>query len=45
FSRSFTIPEDADPEKVSAEFKEGVLHVHIPKSDRAKPKSIAVKVS
>ncbi|WNM62154.1 Hsp20/alpha crystallin family protein [Candidatus Nitrospira neomarina] len=45
FSRSFTIPEDADPEKVSAEFKEGVLHVHLPKSDRAKPKSIAVKVS
>lgn len=45
FSRSFTIPEDADPEKVSAEFKEGVLHVHLPKSDRAKAKSIAVKVS
>ncbi len=45
FSRSFTIPEDADPEKVSAEFKEGVLHIHLPKSDRAKPKSIAVKVS
>jgi HSP20 family protein len=45
FSRSFTIPEDADPEKVSAEFKEGVLQVRLPKSDRAKPKSIAVKVS
>ena len=45
FSRSFTIPEDADPEKVSAEFKEGVLQIHLPKSDRAKPKSIAVKVS
>ncbi len=45
FSRSFTIPEDADPEKVSAEFKEGELHVHLPKGDRAKPKSIAVKVS
>jgi HSP20 family protein len=45
FSRSFTIPEDADPDKVSAEFKEGVLQVHIPKSERAKPKSIEVKVS
>jgi HSP20 family protein len=45
FSRSFTIPEDADPDKVSADFKEGVLHVHIPKSERAKPKSIEVKVS
>lgn len=45
FSRSFTIPEDADPEKVSADFQNGLLHVHIPKSERAKPKSIEVKVS
>ncbi len=45
FSRSFTIPEDADPEKVSAEFENGLLRVHIPKTERAKPKSIEVKVS
>ena len=45
FLRSFTIPEDADPEKVSAEFENGLLRVHIPKTERSKPKSIEVKVS
>ena len=45
FLRGFTIPEDADPEKVSAEFENGLLRVHIPKTERSKPKSIEVKVS
>jgi HSP20 family protein len=44
FLRSFTLPEDADGAKVSAEFKDGVLKVHLPKSEKAKPKSIEVKV-
>lgn len=44
FERSFTVPEDADGTKVSAEFKEGVLKVHLPKSPVAKPKAIEVKV-
>lgn len=44
FSRSFTLPEDADPTKVNAEFKDGVLNVHLAKSEKAKPKSIEVKV-
>ena len=43
FARSFTLPEDADGEKVAAEFKDGVLKVHLPKSEQAKPKSIEVK--
>ncbi len=45
FVRSFTIPDDADAEQVSAEFKEGLLRVHLLKTERAKPKSIEVKVS
>lgn len=45
FVRSFTLPEDADGTKVAAEFKDGVLQVHLPKSEKAKPKSIEVKVS
>ena len=45
FMRSFTLPEDADGNKVSAEYKDGVLKVHLPKSEKAKPKSIEVKVS
>ena len=44
FARSFTLPEDADGNKVAAEFKDGVLKVHLPKSERAKPKSIEVKI-
>ena len=45
FMRSFTLPEDADGSKVNAEYKDGVLNVHLPKSEKAKPKSIEVKVS
>jgi HSP20 family protein len=44
FARSFSLPEDADGNAVAAEFKDGVLKVHLPKSERAKPKSIEVKI-
>jgi len=45
FTRSFTVPDDADGSKVNAEFKDGVLDVHLAKSERCKPRSIEVKVS
>ncbi|MFZ5875659.1 MAG: Hsp20/alpha crystallin family protein [Nitrospirota bacterium] len=45
FSRSFTLPEDADPAKVNAEFKNGVLVVHLNKSEKAKPKTVEVTVT
>ena len=45
FQRSFTLPEGALAEKISAEFKDGVLLVHLPKGETAKPKAIEVKVS
>jgi HSP20 family protein len=45
FMRSFTVPDYVDDSKVSAEFKDGVLTLHLPKSERAKPKAIEVKVS
>jgi HSP20 family protein len=44
FLRSFTLPEGVSGEKVSAEFKDGVLNVHLPKDETAKPKAIEVKV-
>lgn len=44
FIRSFTLPESVNADKVSAEFKDGVLSVHLPKDEKAKPKSIEVKV-
>ena len=45
FLRSFTLPDGADGTKVNAEFKDGVLKVHLPKSEKAKPKAIEVKVA
>ena len=44
FARSFTVPDDADPAKVHAEFKDGVLLVRLEKTEKAKPKTIEVKV-
>jgi HSP20 family protein len=44
FSRSFTIPEGTDTAKVTAEFKDGVLKVHLPKNNKAAPKAVQVKV-
>lgn len=45
FVRSFTLPDDADPEKVTAEFKDGVLSVHLLKNENAKPRQIEIKVN
>ena len=45
FARSFTVPDDADATKVSAEFKDGLLAVHLAKNEKARPRSIEVKVS
>jgi HSP20 family protein len=45
FLRSFTLPGNVDDSKLSAEYKDGVLQVRLPKSEQAKPKTIAVKVS
>ena len=44
FERSFAIPEDADPSKVNAEFKDGLLQVHLAKGEKPKPKEIDVKI-
>jgi HSP20 family protein len=45
FERSFTVPADAEEENVSAQFKDGVLTVHLPKGETAKPKRLEIKVS
>ena len=44
FVRRFAIPTEVDGTKVAAEFKEGVLNVHLPKSPNGK-RAIAVKVT
>ena len=45
FMRSFTLPDDADGKKVKAEFKNGLLTVHLPKNEHAKTKQIEVYVA
>ena len=45
FSRSFSLPDAVDAEQVKADFKEGMLTIHVPKSESARPKQIEVKVS
>ena len=45
FVRSFTLPDVADAGKVKAEFKNGVLTVHVPKSEKAKPKQVEVNIA
>ena len=45
FARSFVLPEGIDREKISAEFKNGVLNLSFPKSPAAKPKTIEVKAN
>ena len=45
FSRSFTLPNAVDTDKIKAEYKDGVLRVTLPQREEAKPKQIAVAVS
>lgn len=42
FQRTFSVPQTIDVDKVSAELKEGVLHLHLPKSAAAKPRQIEI---
>ena len=43
FHRTFTIGEAIDTERISAELKNGVVTVHLPKSEKVKPRQIEVK--
>ncbi len=45
YQRSFTLGKELDRDKLAAEFKQGVLKLHIPKIERAKPRRIEVKVT
>jgi len=45
FGRSFSLPDDSSPAQVSAEFKDGLLTVHLAKTEKTKPQQIEVKVA
>jgi len=45
FMRSFSLRENTDGSKLSADYKDGMLTVRLPKSEKAKSKAIEVKVA
>jgi HSP20 family protein len=45
FERSFQVPASVDASKVTAKFEHGVLTIHLPKVETAKPRRVAVEVS
>jgi HSP20 family protein len=44
FRRSFTLSRELDPAKIEARLKDGVLRLHIPKAEQARPRRIEVSV-
>ncbi len=42
FKRAFNLPADVDPDKIKADFKDGVLKIELPKPEAQKPKQITV---
>jgi HSP20 family protein len=45
FERSFRVPSRVLLDKVEAKFKDGVLHLMLPKAEEARPKEIPIKIS
>ncbi len=45
FSRSFALPETADLDKVTADYKNGILTISIPLKPELKPREIPVKAA
>ena len=42
FARRFTLPEDINAEQIAASFKNGVLHIVVPRKELEAPKKIAI---
>jgi HSP20 family protein len=45
FERRFSLPRSVDPERVKAEFANGMLNISLPKAEAAKPRRIPIKTS
>lgn len=43
YRRTFSVPQTIDVAKVNAELKDGVLRLHLPKSETAKPRQIEIR--
>jgi HSP20 family protein len=42
FERCFTLPVEVDPDKIKADYKDGVLKINIPKAEESKPKQVTI---
>ena len=45
FSRSFTLPNVVDTGNIKAEYRDGVLHMTLPKREEAKPRQIQINAT
>ena len=43
FSRSVTLPDSVDGERVNASYKDGILEVHLPRAPEVRPRKIAIE--
>ena len=43
FRRVVTLPEDVDPERVDAKYRDGVLHITVARRESARPRQIEIK--
>jgi len=44
FRRAVQLGEEIDQSKINAEFKNGILNINLPKSEKAKPKEVEIKI-
>jgi HSP20 family protein len=43
FDRTLSLPVQLDPDRIRAEYRDGILALHLPRSERDKPRSIKIK--
>lgn len=45
FSRSFYLPQSVKQDDIKANYRDGILEVHVPKAEEAKPRQIAITLN
>lgn len=44
FTRSFTLPQTVKTNDIKASYRDGILEIHVPKTEEAKPRQISISV-